>query len=281
LDSQRTPEPAPPSPATAPRWGLLDERLLGLRWRWRLAIPILIAMVPAIAWSLWQTGWLRFNYPSYSRYPVQGVDVSHHQGRIDWTRLAGLHARFAYVKASEGADFRDEDFGGNWAAARVAGVVPGAYHYFTLCTPGAAQAENFLAATAGARGTGLPPAVDLEFGGNCAARPSPEAFALELRAFLVRVEQAWGCQPVLYVTEDFYPRYLEGRFPTHALWVRDVLRTPRLRDGRAWRFWQFAHRAHLPGVKGFVDRNVFAGTEAEFDAMLCRGEAREPVASSR
>jgi lysozyme len=275
------PSPGPPPRPVPRRRGLLgDGPLLALRWRWRMAMPILAAIVPALAWSLWQLGWVRFNYPSYSTYPVQGIDVSHHQGRIDWPRLAGAHARFAYLKASEGADFRDADFARNWAQARAAGVVPGAYHYFTLCMPGPAQAENFLAASAAARGTGLPPAVDLEFGGNCAARPTPDAFAREPRLFLVRVEQGWGCKPVLYVTEDFYPRYLHGRFPTHPLWVRDVLGTPHLRDGRAWRFWQFAHRAHLPGIRGFVDRNVFAGSEQDFTHVLCeaRGAEAEPDA---
>lgn len=248
----------------------LDERLLAVTRRWPLALPALAAIALALAWSAWQRGWVRLNYPSYARYPVQGVDVSHHQGAIDWAALAGEHARFAWVKASEGADHRDRYFRRNFAAAARAGVVPGAYHYFTLCKPGVAQAANFIAAAGPARGAGLPPAVDLEYGGNCAHRPTKDVFARELRAFLVEVEQAWGCQPVLYVTKDFYPDYVAGHFPTHRLWVRDIVGTPALPDGREWRVWQYAHRAHLPGVKGFIDRNAFAGTPEEFAAFLCK-----------
>jgi general secretion pathway protein K len=65
----------------------LDERLLAITRRWRLALPVLAAIALALLWSAWLRGWVRFNYPSYARHPVQGVDVSHHQGAIDWARV--------------------------------------------------------------------------------------------------------------------------------------------------------------------------------------------------
>jgi lysozyme len=255
-----------------------SSRLLALRWRWRLSLPVLLAIAAALAWSGLKLGWIRFNYPSLARYPVQGVDVSHHQGRIDWARLAGRHAQFAYIKASEGATFRDEDFAHNWQAAQAAGVVPGAYHYFTLCRSGAQQAANFIGSASPGRDSGLPPAVDLEFGGNCARRPDPRVLVAELAVFLEQVETHWGCRPVLYVTADFYDAYMVDRFTTHPLWVRDVFGAPQLPDGRVWRLWQYANRAHLPGVHGFVDRNVFAGSAKEFDMFLCRPRTAEGMA---
>jgi lysozyme len=268
---------APATPdGTGPR-----DRFFALRWRWRLAVPILGAIVLALAWTALQRGWVRFNYPGYARYPVQGVDVSHHQGHIDWPKLAGRHAAFAYIKASEGADFRDEDFLANWNGARAAGIAPGAYHYFTLCRTGAEQAANFIATAGATRLHGLPPAVDLEYGGNCARRPDAHEFEAELTVFLDHVERHWGCRPVLYVTPDFYPDYVAGRFRAHPLWVRNVFATPRLPDGRAWRVWQFANRAHLPGVRGFVDRNVFAGSVAEFEAFRCDAGQASASAGAR
>ena len=66
---------------------------------------VLIALLVA-AYAVWH-GWLRFNYPSRARYPVRGVDVSHHQGAIDWARLRADGAELAYLKASEGAAWRD------------------------------------------------------------------------------------------------------------------------------------------------------------------------------
>jgi lysozyme len=60
-----------------------------------------------------------------------------------------------------------------------------------------------------------------------------------------------------------------GRFADHRLWVRNLFRQPRLPDGRDWHVWQYANRARLPGVQGFVDRNAFVGTEGEFARFLC------------
>src|SRR6478672_1526789 len=64
-----------------------------------------------------------------------------------------------------------ETFARNLAGAQAAGLVVGAYHFFTFCRPGAEQAANFLKAVPRDRPM-LPPAVDVEFVGNCEARPA-------------------------------------------------------------------------------------------------------------
>src|SRR5688572_25770827 len=139
------------------------------RSRWLLAIlPVLCTMLYA---SL-ERGWLRFNHPRRSEFPVQGVDVSHHQGTIDWLRLRQADLRFAYIKATEGTAFDDPRFVANWHGARAADLVPGAYHFYSLCKSGAEQAAHFLDALASVPRPALPPAVDLEFGGNCANPPA-------------------------------------------------------------------------------------------------------------
>src|SRR6476620_6575337 len=78
-------------------------------------------------------------------YGVIGIDVSNHQGDIDWSALAGSNVAFAYIKATEGGDFRDKRFQLNWEGAKKAGITRGAYHFFTQCRPGAEQAKNFIA----------------------------------------------------------------------------------------------------------------------------------------
>jgi len=100
------------------------------------------------------------------RYDVIGVDVSHHQGQIDWRALAGDGIAFAYIKATEGGNFRDTNFASNWAGAAGAGLVRGAYHFFTPCRTGIDQARNFIA-TVPRDPSALPPAVDAESMGPC------------------------------------------------------------------------------------------------------------------
>jgi|CXWL01.1.fsa_nt_gi lysozyme len=246
-----------------------------MRLAWKLALAAVASGAgAALAYVLVDRGFVYLNHPDRARYPVRGVDVSHHQGTIDWPRLAGAGVRFAYIKASEGASFRDVAFDENWAGAQRAGLAVGAYHYFTFCAPGVAQAANFAGALSTASGPRrLPPAVDLEYGGNCGARPSVAAFAAELAAFLADVESAAGGPLVLYVTEDLYRDYLEGRFVDHPLWVRSVFTRPRFLGGRAWSFWQYGNRGRLPGVRPFVDLDAYNGTERGFEDLLRRGLA--------
>jgi len=231
-----------------------------------------ILFAAALVNELFKTGLIRLNYPDAKTFPVRGIDVSHHQGKIDWKKLAAQDIHFAYIKASEGEDFLDEDFKHNWNAAKDANILPGAYHYFTLCKTGYEQANNFLSRIGPPSPDALPPAVDLEFGGNCKARPGPEALHKELKVFIDLVEQAWGCRVVLYSTSDFYETYLQQDFENNPLWIRDLYRQPSRETFRDWQFWQYANRAKLDGIKGFVDLNVSRGDEMQFRSLLnCSG----------
>ena len=59
----------------------------------------------------------------------EGVDISHWQGAIDWTKVAAAGKKFAYMKASESTDFVDPNYTTNRAQARAAGLLVGAYHF--------------------------------------------------------------------------------------------------------------------------------------------------------
>lgn len=228
----------------------------------------ILVMVCGVGGALLYAGIIRFNHPSLEAFPIQGVDVSHHQGAIDWGSLQSSRVRFAYIKASEGATFRDPRFLINWSQARQVGVIPGAYHYFTLCRPGAEQASNFLAVLSTAIGRRLPPAIDLEYGGNCVNRPTVSEFWAELDEFLEIVERQAGCRAVLYVTKEFHETYVVARAHDRRLWVRNIYRQPPLPDP-TWHLWQFANRGRMPGVETYVDLNAFRGDAAAFSRFRC------------
>jgi lysozyme len=217
-------------------------------------------------------GVVRFSYPDSKAFPVRGIDVSHHQGRIEWNHLPAQGIRFAYLKASEGADWSDPLFAKNLAAAPSDDFLLGAYHYFTFCASGSAQAANFIRNVPLARQLKLPPAVDVEYVGNCAARPSREAFARELRTFLLKIEARYHVTPVLYTTKNFYTDYLSGDdFATYPLWARDIFGEPSWVSGRPVIFHQFADNARMAGVTGPVDLNVYVGSQKQFDARFDPG----------
>ena len=224
----------------------------------------ILAGITALLAGALMAGWSYFLdfEPSTARYPVRGIDASHHQGAIDWGALGQAGVHFAYMKATEGGDFRDPRFRHNWTAAARAGIARGAYHFFTFCRPGAAQARNFIAAVPVAKDA-LPPAIDLEYGGNCAKRPARAALIKQIRAFVDAVEKRYKVKPIFYVTKSFHDDYLKGEFTAYPFWVRSLLFTPEFGD-RAWLIWQYHNRGRRDGIKGPVDLNVFKGTKAAF-----------------
>lgn len=220
-----------------------------------------------IAVIFFQLGYIRFNYPDHSTYPVRGIDISHHQDVIDWDILTRSNLDFAFIKATEGGDHKDTKFQRNWERAGDIGLVRGAYHFFTFCKTGNEQALNFIQSVPVEENT-LPPAIDLEFSGNCKARPSKQEVLHEINIFAKLVEQRYGKIPIIYTTNDSYVAFLEGEDLDYPIWIRDIYSEPTLRDGAKWDFWQFTHRGRLLGIDGFVDLNVYNGTEEEFQNFI-------------
>jgi lysozyme len=213
---------------------------------------------------LYFSGWWIPNYPSRSVYPFRGIDVSRHQGHIDWKMVSSSGISFAYLKATEGGDFQDARFKENLQAAHEAGLACGAYHFFSLKTSGRLQAQNFIKNVPAAE-MALPPAVDLEFWGNSSDRPSPESFQAELLDYIREIRIAYGREPVIYTSGDFSSVYLND-FQIQRFWVRDVLLSPNLDGTKAWQFWQFSEKGRVPGIEGFVDLDVYNGPADHFDA---------------
>jgi lysozyme len=216
-----------------------------------LGVLVAGAGIVAGAWHWWVPSYR----PGLAQGERYGVDVSNHQGDIDWERVAADDIGFAYIKATEGGDFVDDRFDQNWEGAGDAGLDRGAYHFFTLCRPGAEQAENFLR-TVPDDPDALPPVVDLELSGNCSARPDRASIARELEAFLELVEAAAGEPAVLYLVDDFEGHYHLRDELDRDLWLRRILRRPDL-DG--WWVWQFQYRASVDGIRGGADLNVMRG----------------------
>ena len=80
--------------------------------------------------------WVRHDHPV-------GIDLSRHQSNVDWGKARAAGVAFAFIKATEGADFTDPRFTINWSEARTSGVLRGAYHFFTFCATGRDQALHF------------------------------------------------------------------------------------------------------------------------------------------
>ncbi|MCB0994509.1 MAG: hypothetical protein KDB21_05425 [Acidimicrobiales bacterium] len=211
-------------------------------------VIVVLALIAAVVWWLY----LPHYRPGLEAGERYGVDVSNHQGDIDWEAVAGDNIDFAYVKATEGGDFVDVWFERNWNGARSADLDVGAYHFFTLCRSGREQAANFLTVVPAGEAD-LPAALDLELAGNCSERPTAEWVHAEVTIWLDEVEQATGKEVLLYVGPQFDDLYdITGTFDDR-LWHRKILRRP---AGDRWVVWQVSSFADVTGIDGGVDLNV-------------------------
>lgn len=239
---------------------------------YRIAAVVLVLLLAAGIWgayAVWH-GIIQLNHPSRNRYPIRGVDISHYQGNIDWLTLAGQGIDFAYIKATEGSSHVDGKFLENWENAGQTGLWVGAYHFFSFDSPAEGQLKNFTK-TVPARPGMLPPVVDFEFYGDKKVNPpDAEEAAAQLSAMLEGLEAYYGMRPVVYATEDTWEMYLKGRFEEYPLWIRDVVSRPDTGE-KDWLFWQYTNREKLKGYDGaeeFIDMNVFAGSEKEWELWL-------------
>lgn len=199
-----------------------------------------------------------------SRYAVKGIDVSHFQGTIDWEQVSSNPKwQFVYIKATEGRDMVDEQFKTNWDGARERGMLAGAYHFFTTQSTGTDQANNYIAIVPKDESS-LPPVVDIEI----ALDKDNDAIRQELKQLCDALEAFYLQKPILYVTYDTYNTYIADQFASYEIWIMDVIKFPTLKGDRGWTFWQYNHRARIAGIDGYVDTNVFHGSEADFAARF-------------
>jgi lysozyme len=210
-------------------------------------------------------------------YPVHGVDVSKYQGSIDWARVRGSGAAFAFIKATEGGDVLDERFLANWTGAAGAGLLRGAYHYYYFCRSPQEQARWF-AGHVPVDMTALPPVLDMEWthrSRTCPLRPSPEAVRAVMHTYLTLVGQHYGKRPVIYTTVDFYRDNELWKVEGYHFWLRSVADHPaNTYPEQDWAFWQYTGTGMVPGIPGDTDINVFAGSPDQWRLWAAGMDAR-------
>jgi lysozyme len=195
-------------------------------------------------------------------YQVHGIDVSRYQSAIDWPAARASGVSFAFIKATEGADWADPGFARHWSEAAAAGVPRGAYHFYYFCRSAAEQAQWFIDNVPRERGA-LPPVLDLEWNAasqTCPFRPDAASVRAEVLTFLNTVGRHYDQQPIIYTTPDFWQDNELWRIQGAQPWLRAVTRHPsEAYPGEAWAFWQYSGTGLVPGVAGPVDLNAFAG----------------------
>ena len=207
--------------------------------------------------------------PGATSSTLEGIDVSHWQGTIDWTKVSGTGMRFAMIKATDGTAVVDPNYATNHAQAKAAGLRTTAYHFARPdTTVGDAVAEaDHLVAVAGLGDGDMIPALDLETTGGLGATELQSWVA----SWLSEVTARLGVHPMIYTSPNFWRTsmddtrsFADAGYTT--LWIAHWgVTSPTIPaqnwGGHGWTFWQYSDCGSVPGVSGCVDLDRFNGTD--------------------
>ena len=205
---------------------------------------------------------------------AKGIDVSHYQGIINWTEVAGQSYRFTFAKATEGTTYVDATYPVNRAGAEGMGLRFGAYHFGRPGGSGAsgiasnaiAQADHFVQIAAPQSGE-LPPVLDLEVTGGL----TPTNLATWAAAYMDEVKALTGVSGFIYASPDFWKKNLSNTasfaLGGYRLWVAHwtANASPSVPasnwGGLGWTFWQWTDCAKVPGFLHCVDGDRYVGLD--------------------
>lgn len=179
-------------------------------------------------------------------YAYNGIDISHYQGDVNWDKVkTNKNIKFVYIKATEGATWRDKKRAAYAAGAHSKKLLVGFYHFYRSSSSGAEQFNNFKTATEGLP-CDLIPVLDIEVEPKASEK---KQFEEGIKTFVRLCKKYYGDYPIIYTMPNFDKKHLSfcsklnkwycGRINENANMKKCLL-------------WQIAIKP-VPGIQGNTD----------------------------
>ena len=195
---------------------------------------------------------------------VHGIDVSSHQGLIDWNKVAGDGVEFAILRAAyrgytAGSLNKDSTFDYNAQQAAQNGLQVGAYIFSQAITvEEAVQEADFLLEILAGKPIDGPVVFDWEVIGTKDARTyglDTDTLCAAANAFCRRIEQA-GYSPMIYFNSYAgYVKYDLSRILEYPFWFAQYKEQPDFYYN--FQMWQYTSSGKVNGIDGNVDLDVW------------------------
>ena len=194
---------------------------------------------------------------------LPGIDVSSHQGQIDWTAVKESGIEFAIIRLGyrgyhTGTIHADETALQNLAGAKAAGLKVGAYFFSqAVNTAEAVEEARFALQMLGGMALDLPLVYDWEYVSESARTGSmdPQTLMDCIHSFCGEIERQ-GYEPMVYFNQDLALNMLEleqlSRYPFWLAMYSDQMTYP-----YEVRFWQYSDEGTVPGIEGNVDLDLY------------------------
>lgn len=208
-----------------------------------------------------------FDHEVIMKKPIVGIDISHHNGSLDFVAMKKAGIEFVYAKATQGAGFRDPKFRENVFKSKAAGIPIGAYHYLSPDIDAIAQIHNFLDAING-MDLDLCPVLDWEEKSHVPAKTQAAIASLWLESIEKKVNKV----PMIYTGPYFFQDDMKSPkcFDKYRLWIAHYNVTePKI--PKPWTkcdVHQFTESGKISGVKGNFDKNVLHCTLEDLKKSL-------------
>ena len=186
---------------------------------------------------------------------MKGIDVSVHNGKIDWTKVRAAGIDFAVLRAGYGklAKQKDDRFEENYAGAKAAGIPVGAYWYSYAMDEDEArqEADVFLSVIKGKQFE-FPVYFDLEEKKQFDL--GKEKVSAIMRAFLERVEAA-GYFVGLYGSASSLTTHTADDIKSgYTIWLAHWV--DKTNYTGAYSIWQHSEKGSVDGINSYVDLDI-------------------------
>lgn len=199
---------------------------------------------------------------------LQGVDVSEHQGYIDWDAAAASGIQFAFIRVGyrgygeAGNLFADATAADNLKRAKDAGILIGTYFFSQALNEEEAREEARLAVSvieeAGVD-TDLPLMYDPELIRDDWGRANEitrEQVVLNTAAFSEEVEKISSVGTDIYSNLPWEHNLFDAdTLNRYQIWYADYEKLPQTPYHFVW--WQYTNEGSVPGIEGRVDRSLW------------------------
>ena len=197
---------------------------------------------------------------------LKGIDVSAHQGKINWDKVAAYGMDFVMIRITEMGNVVDPYFETNYTACNKYNIPVGVYKYSYAMTIAEIQSEaRKVVSTLNGRKIQYPVWLDLEYHNQRTL--GAESIHKMTDAFREIVEVA-GYKFGIYCNLDWYTNMICSHLKQYDFWIA---RYPTSDNGTLQERlrpdfgvgWQYSSKAKIPGISGNVDRDVFYKDYAE------------------
>lgn len=257
-------------------WKRFLNQIFSLRGLYVLIVIVLITLYPVYVSDSQRWTYIEsFGIKLPLRYTIHGIDVSHHNNKIDWHRVKNsiedkVDISFCFIKATEGEDLKDQDFGNNWREAKKTGLIRGAYHFYVPRANPVEQAQNFIESVELEEGDFVP-VLDFEIQGT--SKKVRSNLLENVKTFINIIENHYGVKPIIYTNGHIYREYIKGNFDKYPLWISNY-ESQKLEGYNKARLmmWQHSATGKVDGIQGDVDFNVFVASKSHLDDICIKSE---------